>query len=142
MADQTEKNFSTPEPAPVANDNPAVWDLVIADTKIDTTSITRVLTPRLAHKALIQKLLLKDFQDRSDFGFKKYGVRLQVGNKRDALVDLFQEVCDAVVYSRLCLEERGLTPINDNGIDMEDVYLDLLDTAHQLRAAIYKRDGK
>lgn len=66
-----------PEPAPVPNERPAIWSLVIAD-----------------------------MQDRDKDGFRKYGTRLQPFNGRDALIDLYQELLDACVYIRQEIEER------------------------------------
>ncbi len=68
---------NTPQPRPIKNDNPAVWDLV-----------------------------LKDIEERDIIGEKKYGVRLQPHNGRDSLVDVYQELLDAVVYIRKCIYER------------------------------------
>jgi len=68
---------NTPEPDPVKNNHPAVWDLV-----------------------------LKDMAERDAIGEQKYGTRLQPHNGRDALVDLYQELLDAVVYIRQTIYER------------------------------------
>ena len=65
------------QPKPVKNDNPAVWDLV-----------------------------LREIADRDKFGEAKYGVRLQPHNGRDVLTDLYEELLDAVVYTRQLLFER------------------------------------
>ena len=72
-------SLNIPEPKPIKNNNPAVWDLVIADMK-----------------------------DRDAGGLEKYGVRLQPHNGRNALTDLYQELLDAAVYIRqLIYEETG-----------------------------------
>ena len=68
----------THEPAPVPNERPAVWPLVIAD-----------------------------MQTRDREGRRKYGTPLQPFNGRDALVDAYQEALDLVVYLRQALEERA-----------------------------------
>ena len=65
------------QPDPIANDRPAVWDLV-----------------------------LKDMTARDLTGRMRYGVPLQPFNGRDALVDLYQELLDAVVYCRQAIYER------------------------------------
>lgn len=65
------------QPAPKANDHPAVWDLVLADIKA-----------------------------RDDFGQRKYGVRLQPYNGRDVLRDAYEEALDLVVYLRQAIYER------------------------------------
>jgi hypothetical protein len=67
---------ATEQPTPIQNQKPAVWDLVI-----------------------------KDMTDRDQWGRSKYGTPLQPFNGRDALVDLYQELLDAVVYCRQVIEE-------------------------------------
>lgn len=68
---------ATPEPPPVPNDRPALWDLVMAD------------------------MLARDA-----FGRAKYGTPLQPFNGRDALADAYQEALDLAVYLRQALFER------------------------------------
>ncbi len=65
------------EPAPIKNDNEAVWDLVI-----------------------------KDMKERDNVGRQRYGTPLQINNGRDHLVDAYQEALDLVVYLRAAIEER------------------------------------
>jgi hypothetical protein len=67
----------TEQPAPIPNDRPAVWDLVVADMK-----------------------------QRDHVGRQRYGTPLQPHNGRDALVDAYQEALDLVVYLRQAIEER------------------------------------
>ncbi len=70
-------NLSDKQPRPDRNTRPAVWDLV-----------------------------RQDIDDRDKFGEQKYGTRLQPHNGRDVLVDLYQELLDAVVYCRQAIYER------------------------------------
>lgn len=67
------------QPMPVPNASAPVWELVIADMK-----------------------------ERDRIGEQRYGTRLQANNGRDALVDLYQELLDAAVYTRQLIEERKL----------------------------------
>ena len=67
---------ATEQPDPVRNEKPACWDLVV-----------------------------KDMKDRDAWGRSKYGTPLQPFNGRDAIVDLYQELLDAVVYCRQLIEE-------------------------------------
>lgn len=76
-------NCNRVEPDPVKNNKPAVWDLVI-----------------------------KDIQERDAIGEKKYGVRLQPFNGRNALIDAYQEALDLVVYLRQQIFEME-NPSND-----------------------------
>jgi hypothetical protein len=59
------------QPMPIANSQPACWDLVIADIK-----------------------------ERDAHGLATYGTRLQPFNGRNAAKDKYQELLDAVVYSK------------------------------------------
>lgn len=81
---------TTPEPAPVATDSPAVWPLVIAD-------LQRAL--REAPPAVVTRLAA-DMGARDGEGRRKYGTPLQVENGRNAAVDAYQEALDLVVYAR------------------------------------------
>lgn len=65
------------QPPPIPNDDVAVWDLVIQDMK-----------------------------ERDQVGRERYGTPLQVENGRDHLVDLYQELLDAVVYIRAEIARR------------------------------------
>lgn len=69
--------MSEPEPDPVPNQAQPVWDLVIAD-----------------------------MHERNRVGTAKYGTPLQAHNGRDVLVDRYQELLDACVYTRQEIEER------------------------------------
>lgn len=70
-------NVNDPQPAPIPNDQPALWDLVILDAI-----------------------------ERDAFGQKKYGTRLQPHNGRDFLMDAYNEAQDLTVYLRGLIFER------------------------------------
>ncbi len=65
------------QPPPVANNQPAAWDLVLADMAA-----------------------------RDRLGLERYGTRLQPHNGRDALADAYAEALDLAVYLRQALYER------------------------------------
>ena len=65
------------QPAPVANDLPAVWPLVIID-----------------------------MANRDQVGHDRYGVPLQPHNGRDALRDAYEEALDLCAYLRQAIMER------------------------------------
>lgn len=65
------------QPAPIASAHPASWGLVISDMAA-----------------------------RNTFGRNKYGVPLQPGNGRDALMDAYEEALDLCVYLRTAIYER------------------------------------
>ncbi len=46
----------------------------------------------------VWKEVVKDMEGRNAMGIEKYGTPLQYDNERDHLVDLYQELLDAVVY--------------------------------------------
>lgn len=54
----------------------------------------------------ITPLVIKDLEMRSAMGKEKYGETLRAFNGRDPLVDLYQELIDAVQYIRQLIEEQ------------------------------------
>lgn len=54
----------------------------------------------------ILDLVIEDLRERAERGVAKYGYPLKARQNRDALIDLYQELCDAVMYLRQYLEER------------------------------------
>lgn len=55
----------------------------------------------------IAEEVIEDLRERMRQGTAKYGTPLQAFNGRDALVDLYQELLDAVQYLRQVIDERG-----------------------------------
>lgn len=105
--------------APQKNDLPASWDLVIDDLNgnLDLTKPFAdvyheiiALSAKIKilmelrdgnHGYTIQKAifdLAKIGEERDNFGFKKYGTRLQPNNGRDNLSDCLEEALDLMVY--------------------------------------------
>ena len=105
-------NLSIPEPAPIPNDNPSIHDLVVEDLKKDTYIV-----------------LTKDILDRKDFGLKKYGVPLQQSNSRNPLRDAFQEVLDAICYTKI-------ETIETDSMESKMLYFKLIDIAEDLKDLI------
>lgn len=54
----------------------------------------------------IWDLVIDDMRERDRVGRQRYGTPLQTNNRRDALVDAYQEALDLVVYLRQAIEER------------------------------------
>lgn len=77
LEDQGDTMIIEDQPMPTTNDSPAIWDLVVAD-----------------------------MQARDEVGMHRYGTRLQPHNGRDVLIDLYQELLDAAVYTRQAIYER------------------------------------
>src|SRR3990172_7491558 len=71
------RSLDLEQPAPQANAEPAIWDLVMADMAA-----------------------------RDKVGLERYGVRLQPHNGRDALKDAYAEALDLCVYLRQAIYER------------------------------------
>lgn len=72
-------------------------------------------------------LVLEDMKARRFNGIAKYGVPVQPGNGRIALVDAYQECLDLCVYLRQAIEERRLGA----GLEAENAVL---------RAALWPAD--
>jgi hypothetical protein len=109
-----------PQPDPIKNDLPASWDLVIEDFAGAYGSV-----PRGAE-------VIEDMRGRDNFGFEKYGVRIQPKNGRDNLVDAYQEILDGLVYFRSALYE-------EDDPHLFDMYRSTLKMALELRQAIMRR---
>ena len=50
--------------------------------------------------------VIKDMEERRVHGIEKYGVPVQPFNRRDPLIDVYQELLDTCVYMRQAIEER------------------------------------
>jgi hypothetical protein len=57
-------------------------------------------------KALGFDEIAEDIEARIRLGERKYGTRLKAHNGRDALMDLYQEVLDAINYAQQCVIEN------------------------------------
>jgi len=70
---------------------------------------------------VIQKLIIEEVMAESlAVGVKKYGTGLQPFNGRDPLLDLEQELRDALVYVRQTRYERDHPPITDGLKELRD----------------------
>lgn len=120
-----------PQTPPIKNTNPASWDLVVQDFK----GLYSADEPGPA------AAIVADMQDRDNFGFEKYGVRIQPENGRDNLVDAYQEMLDGAVYFRSAIFEMEL--VADEAVpELYNMYNNTLTLIMQLRSAIWMRDGQ
>ncbi|MBM4346349.1 MAG: hypothetical protein FJ100_23485, partial [Deltaproteobacteria bacterium] len=80
--------WTDPQPSPRTGTGGALWPLAI-------------------HRFVghVSPEVLADMGQRHAFGIAKYGVGLQANNGRDARVDLYQELLDAVVYCEQLIQE-------------------------------------
>lgn len=67
--------------------------------------MARRLGPRLDHEGVVAKVAA-DVEARVRLGETRYGERLRAHNGRDAAVDLYQEILDALLYCRQLIEEE------------------------------------
>lgn len=80
-----------PAPKPSTGD---VWLLVIEDAAEAINHASR-------------DMVIADMEERRRLGIARYGVPVQPGNGRNALVDAYQEALDLVVYLKQDLEEQA-----------------------------------
>lgn len=82
--------------AAVAEPSPTGAGAIVLDSVIQALSnlVGSRVIPYLAFEPLRDDLLA-----RAEVGEKKYGTKLRVNNGRKAIVDLYQEVTDAMMYS-------------------------------------------
>ena len=131
------------EPPPIKNDHPAVWDLVLQD----------IANPKFTHptQAKIHVMFIEDIKLRDLTGAKKYGVRLQPFNGRNAIKDAYEETVDTVVYLRQAIyeQEKSTLVVTSESdffkIGLNAVYVVTLDSALKLKFMMEKKkeqDGK
>lgn len=73
---------------------------------------------------VIQKLIITEAMESSlAIGVKKYGTGLQPFNGRDPLLDLEEELRDALVYARQLRYERDNPPVTDGLKELRDALL-------------------
>ena len=96
------------------------WDIADhPDYYVDSTLITShpatvVQAPSVKNNTTpVYKRVMADIEDRASLGCEKYGTYLQTFNGRDALIDLYQELLDAVQYLRQRIDEDYLNETLD-----------------------------
>jgi hypothetical protein len=63
--------------------------------------------PPVGNGVGVDGFVIQDILERSEMGKAKYGTTLRTFNGRDALVDLYQELLDAVKYCKQAILERS-----------------------------------
>jgi hypothetical protein len=124
------------EPEPIKSEHPAIWDLILKDIE----------HPKFIHplQEKVHKLLVEDIIKRDAFGFKKYKVRLQAFNGRNALKDAYEEGLDKVVYLKQALyeEEQNLVVTKDSEFfkqGLTQLYIAALDSVLKIRFMLERK---
>ncbi len=102
------------EPKPNPNDQPMIADIVAAEV---------ISIPDVGQG------LAKAVMDRKAMGMQKYGTALQPFNGRDSLMDLFQELIDAMKYARLLMYECDAGANSYSRTELYNTYKTLTDLA-------------
>lgn len=126
-------SLNDPEPAPVKNDLPEIWPLIIKE-----------LVEREKHAGTVEGLVLNvvvaDAYERHTQGLIKYGVGLQPFNGRDALKDAYQEALDMLAYTRQFAWEVSMSDADrEAATELMDI---AVTSAMAYRSVIFARDGK
>jgi hypothetical protein len=115
-----------PQPAPAPQQiSENVWEEVI------WTFEENIRFDFKPHEISLCRRVLQDMKDRNQQGIQKYGVPLVTFNGRNPLVDLYQELLDAVVYTEQYLMELGFS-------DREDLNSSGTHTMCQLRETLFR----
>lgn len=103
----SELSLNVPQSPPIYNPGqPAVWDLVLADLGASpASSVWDSIMLGKARNTTLLDVFAADVRERDGMGTAKYNTRLQTFNGRDPLIDFYQELMDAVAYSRQAYEE-------------------------------------
>jgi hypothetical protein len=96
---QAETKFG--QPAPIPNDKPALWPMVIEDFRNGFMKEPEMSIE--GYRNLVSKIV-DDMHARDQFGRNKYGTPLQANNGRDSLKDSYEELLDAAVYLKQTIE--------------------------------------
>lgn len=72
----------------------------------DGSRIGDQLPPTKNEHPVIQELVMEDIRARLQLGIERYGTGLQPHNGRDMLKDLYDELMDAMIYTRGAIYER------------------------------------
>jgi hypothetical protein len=130
---KTMSDITKPQPKPTGEGAIVLHELI--EPKINTLIQSYSLPQnRPLMRADALQLLLDDLKLRAETGKIKYGTYLRTGNGRDPAVDLYQEVCDGIMYAGQARLEGDL---------YAGQYLELLiNIGHQLAELLHSRAGK
>lgn len=109
-----------------------IWPLIIAHVEPPPNA------RRSEEGVNIMVLLAADMRTRHEFGKRRYGVPLRAHNGRDALQDQYEELLDAVAYSKQRIEEAA--PGSEEHTRAVSDHATLLGLAFDARRQIYRRE--
>ncbi len=124
-------DVNVPQPPPKPSDGPDVWDVVIQSLR-DTASRGQYYCD-----PAILDLMVADAKERNAAGIAKYGVPLRPHNGRNNLVDLLQEVMDAIAYATADQIEQ--IAANNDCPEMDEIFVSLFDVWYCVRDELERR---
>lgn len=86
---------ATPQPAPQPGKQ------IVVEAVLESIRVNFI------HPASLKHLIMDDLSERAAVGLQKYGRLLETHNGRDALMDLYQEALDGVMYAAQYLLEAA-----------------------------------
>lgn len=99
MSKGSERRLSAkPQPAPTGHGDIVLGHVLARLRDIRQGAVLRRGVPATVTARGID-ILWEDLNARADIGQKKYGTMLRANNGRNALVDLYQEITDAIMYA-------------------------------------------
>ncbi len=122
-------DYNKYEPEPERNKHPAVWQEVLQS---------------LRQRPDVPSTLLRDMQQRDDFGRQKYGTPLQPFNGRNPIIDAYQEALDLVVYTKQAVIEatkNSRHPLSLRGPKLVLIHLAAIQCAINLRRVLDEGGG-
>jgi hypothetical protein len=108
-----------PQPPPSAGIGD-MWAEVIGDPWVKRTASANVLA---------------DMEARRDFGIRKHGRPVQLGNQRDVKADAYQEILDAIVYAHLRMRQLDDGQNGTALLMWRRIRNDLVEMAERVRGA-------
>lgn len=119
-------DFDNAQPAPKASGHPAIWPEIIKSLKMASP-----VMPQMPQS------VFDDMQRRHEQGIQKYGMPLTPYNGRDGMMDLYEELLDALAYCAQSIYELPL----DRNHRLSDMFSDLSMMLIEVRAMMDEKNG-
>ena len=124
-----ETTYTAPQPSPIQNSGSDVWFYAIGN-------LMTMPDAQIQDDPMFDRLL-EDCKNRRQFGMHKYHTPLQMHNGRIPLVDLYQELLDAIAYAN---QEKGECLPDDD--DVEQLIRSLVRSALVVRSRLHYHYGR